>query len=102
MGLSGRRGRERREPRGVSDSKTWGYCGLNGKLLWVEDGGKEKWGTQIGSLINRHNSKRSSRGLNEALWGTQKRNDDLAEEGERNEWTQALKLKYVPMHRQNK
>ncbi len=98
MGLSGRRGRERREPRGVSDSKTGGTLSKRKAALGVAEDGKvaeRKWGTQIGSFSKRHNSNRSSTGLKEALWGVQE-NNDLEEEGKRNEWTQARKLKFVP------
>lgn len=56
---------------------------------------KKKVGTQIDSFSKRHNSNRSSTGLKEALWGVRENNNDLKEEGERNEWTPALKLQFV-------
>lgn len=94
-------GRERREPRGVSDSKTGGTASKRKATLVVAEAGKvaeRKWGTQIGSFSRRHNSNRSSTGLKEALWGVQENNDNLKEEGERNDWIQAWKLKFVSTH----
>ncbi len=62
--------RERREPRGVSDSKTGGTTSKRKAALGEDEMvAQRQWRTQIGSFSQRHNLKRSSVGQKEALWG---------------------------------
>lgn len=59
-------GRERGEPRGVSDSKTGGTSSKRKAALGVAETGKvacKKWRPQIGSFSRRRHSNRCSSGL---------------------------------------
>lgn len=59
-------GRERREPRGVSDSKTGGTLSKKKAAFGETEDGKvaeRSRGTQIGSFSKRHNLNTSSTGL---------------------------------------